>query len=104
VREAGLLAASFAVSWLGFALLASSQAKYRRAMAVTRVPRRRLTIQRSAGGLLLLFALALTCLRDGPSFGTVLWLLILSLAAVTAAFVLTWRPRWLSMIARMSGR
>lgn len=99
MREAGLLVASFAVSWLGFALLASSQAKYRRAMAVTRVPRRRLTIQRSTGGLLLLFALALTCLRDGPSFGTVLWLLVLSLAAVTVTFVLTWRPRWLATMA-----
>lgn len=99
MREAGLLVASFAVSWLGFALLASSQAKYRRAMGVTRVRRPRLAIQRSAGGLLLLFALALTCLRDGPSFGTVLWLLVLSLAAVTVTFVLAWRPRWLATMA-----
>lgn len=105
MREATLLLASFALSWLGLALLASSQAQHRSAMAMTRAPSpRRRMIQRGAGGLLLLLALASAYLRDGPSFGAVLWLLLLSLAAATVAFVLAWRPRWLSAIARMSGR
>lgn len=104
MREAALLLAGFAASWLGFALLASSQAQHRKAIAVTRLPsaQQRL-IQRGAGGLLLLFALVPTYLRDGPSFGVVLWLLLLSLAAMTLALMLAWRPGCLSPIARMSG-
>ena len=94
MREAVLLFVSFAASWLGLALFAYSQAKHRKAMAVARTPlRQQLMIRRGAGVLLLLAALLLTYLRDGPSFGTVLWLLLLSLAAVTVTFVLAWRPR-----------
>lgn len=105
MREAGLLLASFALSWLGFALLASSQTKYRHAMALTRAPSPPvLRLRRGVGALLLLAALVLTGLSNGPSFGTVLWLLMLSLAALTVALVLAWRPRWLTAIAQMGAR
>lgn len=105
MREAALLFASFIVSWLGLALLAMSQARHCKTTAVTRAPSpRRLAIQRSAGALMLPVALVLTWLRDGPSFGTVLWLLLLSLAAMTVTFVLSWQPQWLKPFGRLLRR
>ncbi len=35
------------------------------------------------------------CLRDGPSFGALLWATVISLAALAVAFTLSWRPSWL---------
>lgn len=105
MREAALLLASFALSWLGLALLAATQAQHRKKMAMIGRPSPRLLmIQRNAGALLLLFAAVPAYLRDGASFGTVLWLLLLWLAAMAVTFMLAWRPSWLSAIARMSGR
>lgn len=91
MREAALLLAGFAASWLGFALLASSQTQHRKAIAVTRPPSSRQRMIQRGRGLLLLFALVPTYLRDGPSFGVVLWLLLLSLSAMTVALMLAWR-------------
>lgn len=99
MREAALLLASFAVSVFGLALFARSQARHHKAMAITRAPTpRQRALQRAAGALLLLVALMLAWLRDGPGFGTVLWALLLTLAAVTVTLVLAWRPHWLSAV------
>lgn len=101
MRDATLLFASFAVSWLGFALLALSQSRHRAALAAPHAPSSwRLARQRGAGALLLAMALVPAWLRDEPGFGTVLWALLLSLAAVTVTFVLAWRPHWLAPFAR----
>lgn len=101
MHDATLLFASFAVNWLGFALLALSQSRHRAALAAPHAPSPwRLALQRGAGTLLLAIALVLAWLRDGPSFGSVMWALLLSLAAVTVSFVLAWRPHWLAPFAR----
>ncbi|MTV36751.1 DUF3325 family protein [Duganella radicis] len=53
-------------------------------------PRRRPL--RLGGALLLSLALTLCLWRDGPSFGVLLWAVLLSAGAITVAFTLTWRP------------
>jgi len=43
--------------------------------------------------------LACALLRDGPSFGLILWVLTLSVAAFAVATVLSWRPAWFKAFA-----
>jgi len=97
MREAFLLLALFALAFSGFALLASSQKKHwqritgRKGMPPS--PRAR----RLFGGLFYLAALACALLRDGPSFGSILWVLTLSVSAFAVAMVLAGRPAWLRL-------
>jgi len=95
-----MLAAVFLTAWLGFALLALSQSKHWCQVTGTETPpsRTRVIVHRSAASLLLTTSLALALLRDGPSFGSLLWATMISIAALAAAFTLAWRPailRWL---------
>lgn len=91
------------VAYLGFALLAMSQK--RPWQQVSQVPPptsiRRLTL-RTLGGLALLSALVLCVVRDGPSFGALLWATTISIAAATVAFTLTWAPAWLRPLAKVA--
>lgn len=69
----------------------------------------RAAVLRALGGLMLAAALGFALLRDGPSFGALLWVTVLSAAAVAIAFTLTWRPIWLRPLAacavgRFAGR
>ncbi|WP_343729763.1 DUF3325 domain-containing protein [Duganella sp.] len=50
---------------------------------------------RASGGLLLCLALALCLWRDGASFGSLLWMILLTAGAIAVAFTLTWRPQLL---------
>ena len=98
-----LLIALFLVTYLGFALLAMSQA--RPWQRVSRVPPptdvQRLAL-RTLGGLALLLSLVLCLVRDGPSFGALLWATAISLAATAVVFTLTWRPALLHPLAAMA--
>ena len=47
---------------------------------------------RPTGGLLLVLAWLACVWRDGPSFGSLLWCLLASAAALAVALTLTWRP------------
>jgi len=49
---------------------------------------------RAIAATLLTTSLALALLRDGPSFGSLLWATTISLAALALAFMLAWRPGW----------
>ena len=95
-----LLIGAVGAAYLGFALLALSQDKHWRsvtsAVACTPV---RAAVLRALGGLMLAAALSLALLRDGPSFGALLWVTVLSAAAVAVAFTLAWRPTWLQPLA-----
>lgn len=51
--------------------------------------RRRL---RPAGALMLGLAYVLCVCRDGPGFGSLLWGVLMSAAAIAVALTLTWRP------------
>jgi hypothetical protein len=88
--KAPLLVTSALVMYLGFGLLALSQRA--RGRSLTTTARRR-------GGWLGSVALALgligTLAAEGPSFGALLFTLLLAAAAVAVTFTLTYRPRWL---------
>ena len=95
-----LFIAMLIVAYFGFALLALGQHKHRQAvMGVDRQAPFRPVVPRCLGGLTLAASLALALLRDGPSFGVLLWVTVLSTTALAVAFTLAWRPKWLRPLA-----
>ena len=97
-----LLIALFLAAYFGFALLALAQARpwQRISQIPTLIGVRRLTL-RTLGGLALLLSLVLCLVRDGPSFGALLWATAISIAAAAVAFTLTWRPSLLRPLVKM---
>ena len=98
-----LLIALFLAAYLSLALLALAQA--RPWQRVSQIPPltgvQRLTL-RTLGGLALLSALVLCVVRDGPSFGALLWSTTISIAATAVAFTLSWAPAWLRPLAKVT--
>lgn len=92
-----------AMSYVGFALLALSQEGHWRALPgnadlpapAASVARRR----RWSAACVLACACALCLWGHGPSFGTVLWVLLSAGGAMAVAFTLSWRPQWLRALA-----
>lgn len=96
------LALVLAASCLGFACLALSMPRHwRDVTGEVALPAGRVTALRALGYLALAGSLALTLLRDGVSFGSVLWVLVLTAGAATVTFTLTWRPAWLRQAVRV---
>lgn len=91
-----LLVAAALASYGGFACLALAmpdhwiRASGQRSDAA--LHRRRL---RPAGFFMLGVAYVLCVCRDGPSFGSLLWGVLISAAAIAVALTLTWRPTFL---------
>lgn len=101
MREALLLLAVVFAGYLGFVLLALSQDRnWERAGGGRNCPGRLVLPLRTVGYLLLLGGLVLALLRDGPSFGSLLWATMLSVAAVAVVCTLSWRARWLRPLVR----
>jgi hypothetical protein len=104
--EALLAAVAAVASYLGFALLALSQARHwdevgaasGRAMGMP-WPR-----SRAAGTALQASALGLSLAAQGPSFGSLLWVMVVCAAAFGVAFTLSWRPSALAPLARLLAR
>jgi len=95
-----LLLALFAAAYAGFALLALSQARHwRTVVGAAALPRSRVLLLRTLGGALIALSLLLALMRDGASFGSLLWATAISLAALAVAFTLAWRPRLLRPLA-----
>lgn len=98
---AGLLIALALFSYLGFALLALSQDRHwSRAGGKQTCPARLIMPLRAGGYGLLLAALGLALLRDGPSFGALLWATMLTISALGVVATLAWRAAWLRPIVR----
>ncbi|WP_198972932.1 DUF3325 domain-containing protein [Xylophilus sp. ASV27] len=100
MREALLTLLAAALAYAGFALWALSQQRHVGAVLGTHddVPVRTAAL-RISGSILLLAALAL-CLRGhGPGLGSVVWMVLISVAAIAVAFTLAWRARWLRHLA-----
>jgi len=96
-----LLLGVFAAAYAGFALLALSQGRHWTSVAGTKPPGRvHAIVLRAGGGATIAFSLALALMRDGASFGALLWATAISLAALAVAFTLAWRPRLLGPFAR----
>jgi hypothetical protein len=97
--------AAFTACYIGFALLALRQKPHH--AAVADVPRgqpspaaRRQNLWLGAGGLALSFGIC--WLARGPSFGAILWVLLLAASALCVTFTLTYRPSWLRPLQRAS--
>jgi hypothetical protein len=52
------------------------------------------------GGASLTLALGLSLLAEGPSFGSIYWLLSLATAGIGVTFTLAYRPHWLVPLQR----
>lgn len=98
----GLLMLVAACGYLGFAVLALSQARHWQGVrgGGSTPPRPAL---RGAGVLGLAASLAAAIVRDGAGFGALLWGVAASLAALAVVATLTWRARWLAPLARTFG-
>lgn len=95
-----LLAAALA-AYGAFVCLALSMPRHWAAASgqqLTVVPYRRCL--RAGGSALLGVTYALCVGRDGPSFGAVLWVVLISIAALAVAFTLAWQPRLFGAAAR----
>ena len=97
--EHTLLPAAFASGLLGFGWLALTQQRHR-----ARIPAASSAsspaAQRTAGLAAILFGLPLCIAGEGPAFGTLVWVLLTSAAAMAVSFILTWQPRWLDFAER----
>ena len=89
-------------SYLGFVFLALAQEQHWRAVCTTPALQRARAAWPAAAGLALqLLALVLALRAQGPSFGSLLWAVMISAAAMAVAFTLAWQPRWLRPIAQL---
>jgi hypothetical protein len=105
VPEAALLLAVLVGCYLGFAALAMAQERHwRRAVGHGHPSPARVIGLRIAGAAALVLALGLALLRDGASFGAILWTAALTVGALAVAGTLTWRARWLRPLALSRGR
>lgn len=87
-------------SYLGFVFLALAKKQHWRAVCAASAPQRVHAAWPAAAGLALqLLALVLILRAQGPSFGSLLWVMMLSVAAMSVAFTLAWQPRLLRPIA-----
>ena len=100
-----LLMAALGTAYVGFALLALSQKQRWRQFSHADAPRALpLFFLRGLGGLALVASLVVSLLRDGPDYGALLWVTVLSLSAMAVAFTLTWRANWLRPLAACAAR
>jgi hypothetical protein len=93
-----LLIAALLFALGGCILLALSQQRHwKTVMGRSSRPRRLL---RTAGWSLIAMSLAAVILREGVSFGTLVWPMVVGAAALTTAVTLSWRPRLLRPVAK----
>ena len=98
-----LLVTLLLTAYLGFALLALSQARHwRRVGEPTPLSRGRVIVLRLAGAGMVALAFVLCLMRDGPSFGALLWATAISIAALAVACTLSWRPRLLRPLIKVA--
>jgi hypothetical protein len=101
---AGKFAGAFATSYLRFALLALRQKPHHAAVSASRA-RAALSpalVRRCSaiGGVGLALSFAFSLLAQGPSFGSILWVLSSGAAALGVMFTLAFRPGWLRPLQR----
>jgi len=88
-------------TYIGFALIALTQAQHRKRVAETAGLQRRWAWgQRALAAVFLALALPVALWRDTTSFGAILWVLSLSVGAQLVTATLTWRPQILKPLIR----
>jgi hypothetical protein len=96
-----LVAAAIAVMYLSFALLAVMQERKWSSVGVkTDLSFPVINAQRKwwLSGIGLMLGYMLCLVSSGASFGSILWVLLLSVCAMAVAFTLSWKPQWLWFI------
>lgn len=104
MRDLLLTLAAFGLALWGFSLLALSQARHFETVHACPPPTGTRTASRMAGFTAIGLCLPLCIVSEGAGFGSLLWLLLISAAAMAIALTLTWRPRWLRALTFTSGR
>lgn len=100
MREVLPMAAACLLALLGFALLALSQERHFTDVCPHFLPAPRSSkTQRALGFLAIASGLPLCVAAQGASFGSLLWAMLLTAAAMAVAFTLTWWPHWLRPLA-----
>lgn len=100
MREVLLMLAAWVVLLLGMALLALSQERHRDRIFISNRPAALdIRAQRATAFIATGLGLPACIASQGASFGSLLWLLLLSAAALAVALTLTWRPQWLRPLA-----
>ncbi|MES2950146.1 MAG: DUF3325 family protein [Pseudomonadota bacterium] len=90
---------------LGFALLALSQPRHReRVYGSNQAVALVFTRHRAIGFIAISLSLPACLISQGGSFGTLLWVLAMTAAAMAVAFTLTWRPLWLRGVGHLADR
>jgi hypothetical protein len=102
--EAALVVLALASSYVAFALFALSQKLHHSNVAgrasraaLPRVARRRCV---ALGTTALALGFGASLCAEGPSFGSLLWVLGLAGAGLSVTFTLSYRPHWLRALQR----
>lgn len=96
VRDLLLTLAAFGLALWGFALLALSQERHvEHVFGRHARPAPRLRSQRVTGFTAIGLSLPICLAAEGAGFGSLLWVVLISAAAMSIAQTLTWRPHWL---------
>lgn len=86
------------LSLAGFVALALAMERHHR-QVWQRAPSRKLCLLLRCAGVIGLGAALTTCAAHaGGATGTVIWLGLMTVAALTVALVLAYRPRWLALV------
>lgn len=100
--DLGGFALALLASTLGFALLALTMPRHwTQVTGGEPLIAARIRVLRAAGFCALAISLVLALTTNGPSFGSALWVLDLTISATAVALILTWRPQWLRPLARV---
>jgi hypothetical protein len=84
--------------YLGFALIALSQERHWSHVTGRDEAPARPRLNVALGAVLLFIALLLAIGSQGASFGSLLWVMLVSAGAVAVSFTLSWRPAVLRVI------
>ena len=98
--DPGGFALAICASIVGFACLALAMPRHWTQVTgdAEHSPRRR-RLLRATGFLALFFSLASALLTQGAGFGSLLWVLALTIGAAAVALTLAWRAEWLRPLA-----
>jgi hypothetical protein len=90
-----LLALMIFVQVTGLSLFALSQLRHWRTVSGSpSLSRRPAVLMRVTGFVLVSLSLPVALWRDGPSYGSLMWVCTLSASAMVVVVLLTWWPNW----------
>ncbi|SDQ66329.1 Protein of unknown function [Pseudoxanthomonas sp. CF385] len=89
-----LIASVAGMGWLALSMQVHAQQAWNRAPSPTA-----LKVLRWMGSAALLAAFVLCLCADHATMAVLVWFMALAGAALTVAFTLSWRPRWLRVLA-----